>query len=537
MVEWLRHELETMGGTMMISVRKWSFITAAILLLVCVFSVSALADTDLTSGNASEASSFYVESYGNATLVLSQVEGSCNYLNYAQSATGTMGVADAWGMYHIVVTAPGGSQYTQNWESMNNGGSFSLQLYNAGTYQIQLVPYSGSEITTAWGVNRFVRWNTYPVWWVDNTINCTVRENTSTVITVQQVDANTGTVLASRSESVYYGNNTVDAPATPNGYRLASSGSVSVYVDNYGNPSTYTVTFYYAKEAQIQAPGSVSVNCYDESGKLLKSYSEYVVSSRPVIPRYIEGYYTTSNSVFVTYSNGSCSPYSLNFFYKAYPNGGNPNPNPTAVPAPTQNPNPTAAPAPTQNPNPNPNPNPSDDSAYRFTNNRASTGSIAEPTQWGTQFNPVTSSSSKYNDKRYQKLGNLCDDNYQTSFNWLIWSSESADTTPELTAYFNNETIRSIGIRNGFLRNSSEYDQYARARAMTLDIYDASGARYTVEISLSEGYSTDYQFISLGATYQNVVRIDFWINKFKVNGSADSDHKNVVHIADIQFYK
>ena len=76
MVEQLRHELETMGGTMMISVRKWSFITAAILLLVCVFSVSALADTDLTSGNASEASSFYVESYGNATLVLSQVEGA-----------------------------------------------------------------------------------------------------------------------------------------------------------------------------------------------------------------------------------------------------------------------------------------------------------------------------------------------------------------------------------------------------------------------------------------------------------------------------
>ena len=80
---------------MMISVRKGSVILATVLLLVCVFSVSALADTDLTSGNGGEASTFYVESYGNASLILAQVEGSCNYLNYAQSAAGTMGTSDA----------------------------------------------------------------------------------------------------------------------------------------------------------------------------------------------------------------------------------------------------------------------------------------------------------------------------------------------------------------------------------------------------------------------------------------------------------
>ena len=84
MVDESSFESELTGGTVMSGIRKWSLILAAVLLMVCVFSVSAFADTDLTSGNAGESSSFYVESYGNASLVLSQVEGSCNYLNYAR---------------------------------------------------------------------------------------------------------------------------------------------------------------------------------------------------------------------------------------------------------------------------------------------------------------------------------------------------------------------------------------------------------------------------------------------------------------------
>ncbi len=532
MVERLRLELELTGGTVMISIRKWSLILAAVLLLVCVFSVSAFADTDLTSGNAGESFSFYVESYGNASLVFSQVEGSCNYLNYAQSAAGTMGVADAWGMYHIVITAPGGNQYTQNWESMNNGSAFTLQLYGAGTYQIQMVPYSSSEISTAWGINRFVRWNTYPVWWVDNTINCTVRTASSAMITIQQVDANTGAVLATRNESLAYGNNTVSAPDTPYGYRLASSGSFNVYVDNYGQPSTYTVTFYYAKEAQqVQSPGAVSVNCYDENGKLLRSYTETVVSSRPVIPRYIEGYYTTSNNVFVTYSYGSCSPYSLNFFYKAYPSGGNPTP----VPGPTA---PPVPPAPTQNPNPNPNPNPGDDSAYRYTNNRASTDRIAQPSQWSTQFNPLTAGGTdKYNDNCYQKLGNLSDGDYRTSFSWLIWERDNKDSIPELTAYFNGETISAIGIRNGCQQSSYEYGQYARFRTMKIDLYDADGRKYSTEISIADSYSTDFQYFALGASYTNIVRADLWVTGFRSNREADLNHRNYVHVSGIEFYR
>ena len=131
----------------------------------------------------------------------------------------------------------------------------------------------------------------------------------------------------------------------------------------------------------------------------------------------------------------------------------------------------------------------------------------------------------------------LCDDDYKTSFNWLYYRSEASDTIPELTAYFNGETISSIGIRNGFLRNSYEYDQYAKPRNMTLDIFDTAGTRYTVEISIPEGYSTDYRFISLGAVYQNVSRIEFWVSSIQANSSADSEHKYIVHIADIQFYK
>ena len=106
-----------------------------------------------------------------------------------------------------------------------------------------------------------------------------------------------------------------------------------------------------------------------------------------------------------------------------------------------------------------------------------------------------------------------------------------------MTAYFNGETIRSIGIRNGYQASSYEYDLYAKARNMTLDIYDSAGTRHTVEISIPEGYSTDYTFISLGGTFQNVVRIDFWVSSIRANSAADIDHKYVVQVSDIQFYK
>ena len=533
MVEKLTHEPESMGGTMMISVRKGSVILAAVLLLVCVFSVSALADTDLTSGNGGEASTFYVESYGNASLVLAQVEGSCNYLNYAQSAAGTMGTSDAWGMYHIVVTAPGGNQYTQNWESMNNGSAYTLQLYNSGTYQIQMVPYSSSEMTAAWGINRFVRWNTYPFWWVDDTINCSIRTsgaNTTTAVTVQQVDANTGTVLATRTESVYYGNNTIQAPSAPYGYRLASSNAVNVYVDSYGQPSTYNVTFYYAKEAQTQSPGSVSVNCYDDSGRLLKSYTETLVSSRPVIPRYIDGYYTTSNSVFVTYSNGSCAPYSLNFFYKKYPIRENITPVPVITPEPgyTAAPVITAVPVVTLPPS-------SGGGIYNNSGGQRSSDQAVLPWSWDTQFKPGV--NSDYNENRYEKLGALSDNNYYTSFSWLIWEKDNKDATPELTAYFNGETISSIGIRNGCLQSSSEFGLFARFRTMKIDLYDSEGHMYSADISIPDGYSTDYRVYSLGGTYPNIVRADLWVTGFKSNREADLNHRNVVHVSGIEFYK
>ena len=78
---------------------------------------------------------------------------------------------------------------------------------------------------------------------------------------------------------------------------------------------------------------------------------------------------------------------------------------------------------------------------------------------------------------------------------------------------------------------------YQRSTNAPEPFSDTAGTRHTVEISIPEGYSTDYTFISLGGTFQNVVRIDFWVSSIRANSSADIDHKYVVQVSDIQFYK
>ncbi len=163
-------------------------------------------------------------------------------------------------------------------------------------------------------------------------------------------------------------------------------------------------------------------------------------------------------------------------------------------------------------------------------------GAVVYPNSWDTQFKPGTSAENKYNDKRYLKLDNLHDDNYQTSFNWLIWTSEMKDDIPEITAHFSGETVSSIGIRNGYLKSESEYWQYARATRLNLTICDYSGNVYNTSICVPDYYTTNYQVFSLGGTYTNVATIKIWLADYNNNESADINHKNVVQISDIQFY-
>ena len=164
------------------------------------------------------------------------------------------------------------------------------------------------------------------------------------------------------------------------------------------------------------------------------------------------------------------------------------------------------------------------------------TGRVVYPYEWDTQFKPGTTGTNTYNDKRYLRLGNLGDDNWMTSFDWLIWSGERTDDIPEITAYFARETVSSIGIRNGYLRNKSEYYQYARASGLTVKIRDAYGREYHTTLRLPDEYSTEYRVFSLGGTYTDVTRIEIWLDTFYYDEAMDIEHRYVIHMADMQFY-
>jgi len=164
-------------------------------------------------------------------------------------------------------------------------------------------------------------------------------------------------------------------------------------------------------------------------------------------------------------------------------------------------------------------------------------GRLINPYGWDTQFQPGGTGSGSYNDKRYLKLGNLTDDNYRTSFDWLIWSGERTDDIPELTAYFSGETISSIGIRNGCLMNEEEYWLSARATGLRVTIYDYDGGEHSAYLEIPDVYTTEYRVFSLGRSWGNVSRIDLWLDTYHCNETADIGHRYVIHISDLQFYE
>ena len=78
---------------------------------------------------------------------------------------------------------------------------------------------------------------------------------------------------------------------------------------------------------------------------------------------------------------------------------------------------------------------------------------------------------------------------------------------------------------------------YGYDRKRICDLYDSEGHMYSADISIPDGYFTDYRVYSLGGTYPNIVRADLWVTGFKSNREADLNHRNVVHVSGIEFYK
>lgn len=374
---------------------------------------------------------------------------------------------------------------------------------------------------------------------------------TSATVTVTCRDTS-GAYLNSYTETVTA--STTIYPKAISGYNVASGGQYIAFNNGVASPSS--VEFKYQK---IQNPATLNINCYDENGNYIRSYTETITASKMVYPQAISGYNISSSGQNVTYSDGTCNPASLNFTYTKIPT-------PASVTIRCIDNNGNIIRTTTESITANKTISPPSISGYTalsssqqvtYSNGTASPSQIdfqyqigssvkpgtnpraSYPASWDTQFKPGTATAHDgSNAVRIERLPYVYDEDPTTSLNWMIWNSEMGDNIPELTAYFNGDTISSIGIHNGRATSSKSYNRFARPKELTLKIHDNNGNTSTVVLAVMDKYSQDWQEISLGATYTNVSYVEIFVSGIKYgDGSGDASDKNTCHIADIIFFK
>lgn len=160
-------------------------------------------------------------------------------------------------------------------------------------------------------------------------------------------------------------------------------------------------------------------------------------------------------------------------------------------------------------------------------------GQMVYPYSWDTQFKSgTTTAGDGMNKNQYRYLNNLSDGNSSTTFWWVIWKSERTDSIPEITAYFNNSTIKTVGIWNG---NPNNYYGCARVKCLRAEIYTSNGYAGTEYLYFSD--SSSFQRTSFNRSYSNVQRIEFYLNGGANEGFYEgSSERYYIHIADMQFF-
>ena len=373
-------------------------------------------------------------------------------------------------------------------------------------------------------------------------------------VTVYCYDSN-GQLIRQYTESVTASQTLY--PQAITGYNAVSSGQYITFSNGTCSPAA--VTFSYQKIQQ--GPATLTVNCYDENGNFIQTYTEQLTADKNVYPQAISGYNIISPSQYVTYSNGACSPSTVSFSYRKVQH----------FPAATLtirciDSNGTVLRTATESITASKAVNPpsiagytalSGSQAVTYSNGTCSPSQVdflyqigtkvtpgnnprmAYPSSWDTQFKPGTAThQSGTNARNFDKLWTMYDDSAGSSFFWVIYQVESVDNIPEFTAFFDEDTsISSIGIRNGNLFSSNTFIKYARVKRFEVWIYDKEGNSYKEVLNIPDGYTTDYREFPLSATYVNVTRVEFWIT-----GTADyyygrDEGTNVCHLADIAFFK
>ena len=314
---------------------------------------------------------------------------------------------------------------------------------------------------------------------------------------------------------------------------------------------------------------NVTVNCYDNNGNFLTSYTEMIAGDMFLNPRQINGYYCndytflqyypdaqTQDMYTVTFTyfrvsgkvavycydeyGGLLDSYTETIYESQYIrprqiggyitmssgeyvslNINNRSCNPASIyfyyrSQATPTPKPIITPTPKPKPAPAPDPDPSGGSDPQITDE-------VKPSSWSTQFT-----------ERENKLYRLSDDDTETFFWWQIVDRERVDNIPELTAYFNNATISAIGIRSG---RPKQYKNYARVRSFRVVIYHDGGVA-TVNVKFADRESVkSYHTASLGGTYQGVTKIELFLDKGTGEGfyPGTGSGKNYVYVKDIKF--
>ena len=349
------------------------------------------------------------------------------------------------------------------------------------------------------------------------------------------------------------------SPRTISGYEAVSSSQYVYWLNGACSPST--ISFIYRKERPAEPVAAVlSVNCYDEAGTLLQSYTETLTASRTVSPRALSGYEAVTSGQYVTYNNGVCSPSTISFVYKKPPQ-------PATLTIRCIDNNGNVIRSYTESLTTNKTFSPPSISGYTslsgsqqvtYSNgscspdrvdfmyqigSRVTPGSnprMVYPTSWDTQFKPGTATHQNgTNAKRYDKFSYVYDDKFNTTYFWVIYQVELQDNIPEFTAYFDGTAeFSSIGIRNGNLAGDQyTYTKYGRVKRFQVRIYDKDGNETRADINLPDRYTTDYQEFPLGTVCTNVSRVEFWIPSTQDYYYGKDENMNVAHLADIAFFK
>lgn len=385
--------------------------TVLLLTALCFTALAADETNYAVYGDGIASSTFFVHSYGNARVILTQQSGTSSVNQYEK---------EVFGKYHIYVTAPNGSGYTEDWNQSLAGAIHQMNFPDIGVYKVTVTPFTEYEMRQTTPNGQFNRWTSEPYWWLFAQTNCTVQEQLKADICVLRREASTNKLISVETLSLPYGTTDVTAGEDPQGYSLL---------------------------------------------------------------------YPTEPTQVIVYQNGTPSQSVVEFFYKG-------------------------ALTPVERP--------------PVSNNSGKTK--VAPTDWDTRFKPGTCTTS--NISCVDKLNYLHDNKASTVFSFTLWNSEWKDGTAQFTAFFNNETISSIGLVNGDVSSEQKYEENARVRNMRVVVSTASGIK-EYNFSVNDFYYNKYQIFTFDKPLDKVFSIDIFIEAAQLG----TKNKYNICISDMCFYK